>query len=99
MRDLPLALERCSSRAISKLGAWPDTGWNCLLIIRDRQAGVRCLDAASASDIGKVRRCYPILARAGEAHKAHIIERIVAASKLDWKAAPGLLECRFASEF
>jgi len=51
--DRPLALERCSSRAIPKLAAWPDTGWNCLLIIRDRQAGVRCRKAASASDVGQ----------------------------------------------
>ncbi len=28
-----------------------DTGWNCLLIIGDRQAGVRCREAASVSDI------------------------------------------------
>ena len=51
--DRPLALERCSSRAIPKLAAWPDTGWNCLLIIGDRQAGVRCREAASASEIGR----------------------------------------------
>jgi hypothetical protein len=35
--------------------------------------------------LGKARRCCPILARACEAHKTHLIERIVAAAQLDWK--------------
>jgi hypothetical protein len=33
------------------------------------------------------------------AHKAHLIERIVAAAKLDWKAALGYLNVKFASGF
>jgi hypothetical protein len=53
MRDLPLALERCSSRAIPALAGLPGLGSSCLLIIRHRPAGARCQEAASASDIGR----------------------------------------------
>jgi hypothetical protein len=37
--------------------------------------------------------------RARETHKANLIERIVAAAKVDWKAASWLLERQFAAEY
>jgi hypothetical protein len=44
-------------------------------------------------------RFFSAVTRARETHKAKLIERIVAASKADWKAASWLLERQFASEF
>ena len=39
------------------------------------------------------------VSRAREAHKANLIQRIVAAAKADWKAASWLLERQFPNEF
>jgi hypothetical protein len=42
---------------------------------------------------------FSAVTRAREAHKANLIERIVAAAKADWKAASWLLERQFPNEF
>jgi hypothetical protein len=44
-------------------------------------------------------RFFSAVTRVREAHRARLIERVVAAAKADWKAASWLLERQFASEF
>src|SRR6266566_5013569 len=48
---------------------------------------------------GPFARFFAAVTRARETHKADLIERIVAATKADWKAASWLLERQFPNEF
>ena len=70
-----------------------------VLIVRDGRLGCGAGKRRQLLILGKARRCCPILARACEAHKAHLIERIVAAAKLDWKAALGYLNVNSRASF